>query len=229
LNRSKIEWTDYTWNPITGCSRRCKYCYAWRMAKRLRGKYGYPEDDPFRVTFHPERLKEPRQVKKPSKIFICSMGEMFDIDSKYGWIELILAEIKRSSQHTFQILTKRPDVLYQFDFPFNVWLGISIDTQEAARERLPYLLDNDVDATVKFASFEPLLEKVDVNLEGLDWIIIGAQTQPWRPPAYEWVAALLKQARRYGIPYFLKDNLKPRFNVSPLEQMFPATAHSKEI
>lgn len=218
MNRTKIEWTDYTWNPITGCSRRCSYCYAWKMAKRLRGRYGYPKDDPFRVTFHPDRLNEPSKVKKPSKIFVCSMGEMFDKDSKYGWIGLIFAVIKRNPHHIFQILTKCPEVLPQFSFPENVWLGITIDRQREVKG-LKYLLETD--AKVKFISFEPLHEEIDIILDGIDWIIIGSQTNPYKPPNYEWVLSLIQQAKSKNIPVFVKDNLKPIMFSIKLLQEFP--------
>lgn len=218
MNRTKIEWTDYTWNPITGCSRRCSYCYAWKMAKRLRGRYGYPKDDPFRVTFHPDRLNEPSKVKKPSKIFVCSMGEMFDKDSKYGWIGLIFAVIKRNPHHIFQILTKCPEVLPQFSFPENVWLGITIDRQREVKG-LKYLLETD--AKVKFISFEPLHEEIDIILDGIDWIIIGSQTNPYEPPNYEWVLSLIQQAKSKNIPVFVKDNLKPIMFSIKLLQEFP--------
>jgi len=205
MNRTKIEWADYTWNPLTGCSRRCVYCYAWRMAKRLRGRFGYSKDDPFKVSFHPERLHEPSQLKKPSKIFVCSMGELFDFKSKYGWIGLVFAVIKRNPQHIFIILTKRPDVLHQFSFPENVWLGVSVDRTQ--------LIDSinilaETDAKVKFVSFEPLLERITPALQGINWIIIGSQTGP-RPfqPKAEWVDLLIKEARKQDCAVFLKNNL----------------------
>ena len=98
MNRTKIEWTDFTWNPVTGCDKRCTFgsdnvqCYAYKMAQRLRGRFGYPEDDPFKPTFHPNRLSEPREVKKPSKIFVCNMGELF---ANYGWVDKVFAEIEK--------------------------------------------------------------------------------------------------------------------------------------
>jgi protein gp37 len=175
------------------------------MAKRLRGRFGYSKDDPFKVSFHPERLHEPSQLKKPSKIFVCSMGELFDFKSKYGWIGLVFAVIKRNPQHIFIILTKRPDVLHQFSFPENVWLGVSVDRTQ--------LIDSinilaETDAKVKFVSFEPLLERITPALQGINWIIIGSQTGP-RPfqPKAEWVDLLIKEARKQDCAVFLKNNL----------------------
>lgn len=210
MNRTKIEWTDYTWNPITGCSRRCPHCYAWRMAKRLAGRYGYPKDDPFRVTFHPDRLKEPRSVKKPSKIFTCSMGELFDPKSRYGWIGIILAEMKRNPQHTFQILTQRAEVLWQFTFPENCWVGVTV-TRNCEAERIAQLIDVKLDHQVNlaFASFEPLFEDLHVDLHALDWIIIGAQTGTKKKTFEDsWVDRLVYEALTLEIPVFMKDNLK---------------------
>jgi protein gp37 len=191
------------------------------MAKRLRGRYGYPRKDPFQVTFHPDRLHEPRRLKRPAKIFTCSMGELFDPETAYGWLDIIFAEMKRNRQHVFQVLTKRPDRLYGFRFPRNLWLGVSIEIQDVAEDRLYNLVNYGEGARFHFASFEPLQGPIDVDLEGLDWIIIGAQTQPWRPPAIHWVRDLVQAAVKYDIPYFLKDNLKPLINVTPQEQQFP--------
>lgn len=216
MNRSRIEWTDYTWNPITGCSRLCKdsdgkiHCYAYWMAQRLKGRYGYPEDEPFRVTFHPDRLREPRSVKKPSKIFTCSMGELFDPKSRYGWIGMIFAEMKRSPQHTFQVLTQCAEVLWQFTFPENCWVGVTVK-RNCEAERIKALLDAKFDfrAKVVFASFEPLLEDVYADLHGLDWIIIGAQTGTKKKTFQDsWVDRLVYEALVLEIPVFMKDNLK---------------------
>lgn len=210
MNRTNIEWTDYTWNPITGCSRRCPHCYAWRMAKRLAGRYGYPKDDPFQVTFHPDRLKEPRSVKKPSKIFTCSMGEIFDQKSHYSWIELVFAEMKRNPQHIFQILTQCAEVLWQFSFPDNCHVGVTV-TRNREAERIKHLLDTKLNLRAKlvFTSFEPLLENVHADLHALDWIIIGAQTGTKKKTFEDsWVDQLVYEARILEIPVFMKDNLK---------------------
>jgi protein gp37 len=191
------------------------------MAKRLRGRYGYPRKDPFQVTFHPDRLHEPSRVKRPAKIFTCSMGELFDPDSTVRWVHWVFMEMKRNRRHVFQVLTKRPDHLWDFVFPRNLWLGVSIETQAVAEDRLSYLMRYGGGAPLHFASFEPLQGPIDVDLEGLDWIIVGAQTQPWRPPARAWVQQLVDGAVKYDIPYFLKDNLKPVIQVTPMEQQFP--------
>jgi len=221
MNRTKIEWTQWTWNPVTGCSRGCEYCYARRMAYRLRGRSGYPRDDPFRPTFHPDRLEEPLRLKRPSLIFVCSMGELFDPRGRPEWIEQVLTVIEQCPQHVFQILTKRPHIASRYSFPANVWLGVSYEGQaevarddpwvsrEAQLESLFYHL-SQCDAGVRFASFEPLLGPVPSRvLPNLDWVIIGAQTGPRaRPPKREWVRDVIVWCRLMGIPVFLKDNLR---------------------
>jgi protein gp37 len=117
---SKIEWTDATWNPITGCTKvsaGCKNCYAERMSKRLRGRYGYPSDDPFRVTFHPDRLERPLRWRKPRRVFVCSMSDLFHDDVKDEWLIQVFDVLRRchnEREHTFQILTKRPRRMADF-------------------------------------------------------------------------------------------------------------------
>lgn len=209
MNRTAIEWTDFTWNPITGCSRGCVYCYARRMAYRLRGRYGYPQDNPFTVTFHPDRLVEPGQRKKPSKIFTCSMGELFDPEAKWIWTEQIFTAMKWTPHHTFQVLTKQPQNVLDrhFKIPHNCWLGISQDGRYTDDSMFHYLLN--IEAKTKFVSFEPLLGPIlGLNLDEIDWIIIGAMTGAGAvPPRKEWVANLISAARAYDVPVFLKDNL----------------------
>lgn len=225
MNRTKIEWTDYTWNPITGCDKvGCslgKDCYAYKMAQRLRGRYGYPKKNPFQVTFHPERLKEPCEVKKPSKIFVGSMGEMYCREVKYGWLSLIFGVMKRCPQHTFQSLTKQPDSVIP-RLPENLWFGVSV-TGIKDEWRLKHL--EQINANLKFASFEPLLAPINLkqhSLEALDWIIIGKLTGRKQPDFdVTWVWTLIEEARRLDIPIFMKDNLSPPFEKSLLIQDFP--------
>lgn len=212
--RSKIEWTDYTWNVLTGCTRLCRdesgriYCYAYWMAQRLKGRFGYPEDEPFRLTFRPDRLHEPSRVKKPSKIFVCSMGELFDPNSSPVWVDSVLYEIRNNPHHTFQLLTKRPQVLDQFKFPPNLWLGVSQDGLHTSVSDIEHLWRTR--AALKFISFEPLLGEVHPDLDKIDWIIIGALRVGSKSvqPRKKWVKTLLKAARANDVPVFLKNNLK---------------------
>ena len=207
MNRSKIEWCDYTWNPWTGCSRRCEYCYAWAMSKRLRGRFGYPEDDPFKGTYHPERLHEPSALKKESRIFVCSMGELYEPSSPFGVVEDIYAEMRQCPQHIFISLTQRALMLKYYDnyFPDNLWQGVTVTTREQD-ERIGIL--SETKAKLKFVSFEPLLEPITPWLQGIDWVIIGAKTgsRKFQPPKH-WVEALIAYARHFDCAVFLKNNL----------------------
>lgn len=172
---TKIEWADVTWNPITGCtpiSPGCTNCYAKRMAKRLAGRCGYPGDEPFRVTLHPERLDEPLKWKKPRRVFVCSMGELFHEDVP-TWMRFeVLDIVLLIKQHTFLILTKRPANMKEFfewyyskagrttETIKNLWLGVTAESQEMADERIPLLLQTP--AAVRFVSVEPILGPLDL-------------------------------------------------------------------
>lgn len=175
MNTTKIEWTDLTVNPISGCSplsEGCQNCYAARMAKRLAGRFGYDKTDPFRVTFHPGQIEKVLKIKKPKKIFVCSMGDLFHPDVPFDWVRQVTDVMAQSPQHTYQILTKRPERMREYweesgwtdadEWP-NVWLGVTAENQKTADERIPVLVD--IPAAVRFVSAEPMLEKI--NLEGL--------------------------------------------------------------
>jgi len=175
---TKIEWADKVWNPITGCtpcSPGCANCYAKRMAQRLRGRCGYPADDPFRVTFHADRLEQPKHWRKPARIFVCSMGDLFHEDLWFYNIKIILDVMRECPQHTFLVLTKRSHFLPGFDeflrthkfyWPANLHLGISVSNQKEANEKIPQLLKTS--AAVKFISYEPALGPLDLAHSG--WI-----------------------------------------------------------
>lgn len=250
MNRTKIEWTDYTWNPVTGCwgpggtaenPNRCPYCAAKKWACRLPylNPAGYDHlpdswfDDPFQPTFWPDRLDQPAKVKKPSRIFVCFMGDLFGDSVPWEWIDKIRETIWACPQHTFQFLTKNPKRLKDFNiWPPNCWVGTTVTNQADADERLPWILQ--VEAPVRFVSHEPLLGAIDVRhvqtdmieidaLTGdhgvyrplmgrsnrkVNWAIIGSMTGPGavKPDPY-WVNGLFEQYRAAGIPVFLKDNL----------------------
>lgn len=167
MSMTKIEWTDKTYNPITGCtpvSEGCRNCYARRMAKRLAGRCGYPADDPFRVTIHQNRIAEPLRWKKPKHFFVCSMSDLFHEDVPFDVIDRIFAVMALTPQHTYQVLTKRPERMLKFFAEWsalpNVWLGVSAENQKAADERIPLLLK--CPAAVRFVSAEPMLGPVDL-------------------------------------------------------------------
>lgn len=172
MAKSKIAWTERVWNPVTGCteiSAGCKNCYAARMSKRLAGRAGYTVDNPFKVTLHPDRLEQPLRWKKPSRIFVCSMADLFHGDVPMGYISRVFSIVRRCPQHTFLFLTKRParmrDAVDLFvsdaDLP-NLWLGVTAENQDAADERIPLLLATP--AAKRFVSIEPMLGAVDLKM-----------------------------------------------------------------
>ncbi len=212
---TNIQWTDETWNPVSGCtpiSEACTHCYAKRMAKRLAGRYGYPKDDPFQITFHADKLKQPLKWKKPRRIFVCSMGDLFHERIKFYHAHAIFHIMAKAKQHIFMILTKRPKRMKEFFdecviFPqllHNVWLGVSVENQKRADERIPILMQ--IPAAIRFLSVEPMLDYIDLekylycsrcgytamdqSLHGdhhlcddggrgwIHWVICGAETGP---------------------------------------------------
>jgi len=195
MAKTRIEWAEVVWNPITGCtpiSEGCQNCYAKRMANRLRGRCGYPTDDPFRVTLHPEKLEEPLKWKKPRRVFVCSMGDLFHEQVPDEYIAKVWEIMNNASHHTFMVLTKRPHRMKEFlerlgwyihdqdGYPMeavldeggkytlpNVWLGVTAENQQRADERIPILLQ--IPAAVRFVSVEPMLGPVDLSLsDGVD-------------------------------------------------------------
>ncbi len=179
---SKIEWTDETWNPVTGCTKisaGCKNCYAERMSKRLAGRFGYPEGEPFEVSFHADKLEQPLRWKKPRRIFVCSMGDLFHNSVPDVWIFAMFKTMAQCQHHTFQILTKRParmadllelwikigvtwvEGITRIPLP-NVHIGVTCENQAAADERIPLLLQTP--AAKRFVSIEPMLGPISLNL-----------------------------------------------------------------
>lgn len=232
MNKTDIDWTDFSLNVITGCAgpnndgRHCSGCYAKSLAHgRLRRFYlanrtyvvGDPSD-PFAPRFWPKRLEQPARLKKPSKIFICSMGELFNPNLPDSWLRAVFAMIRANPRHTFQLLTHQPRQLRRFSpFPPNAWVGVSASTNAEAVNASAHLYH--IDAKVRFLSLEPLLSHIDGNtIFGLDWVIVGAQTGPGaQPPKTEWVHDIASTANRYDVPLFLKKNL----HLNPPRQEWP--------
>lgn len=181
---SKIEWTEKTWNPISGCSKispGCKNCYAERMAKRLAGRAGYPKNNPFKVTIHQDKIDLPVTWTRPTKIFVCSMGDLFHEEIDFVWTSRIFDVMRDCNylerKHIFFILTKRPEIMVRFfkyyrkkilfskDEPItlmeNIWLGVTAENQEQADKRIPILLS--IPAAVRFVSVEPMLEPINIE------------------------------------------------------------------
>ena len=214
MNRSKIEWTNETWNVITGCTKGCPYCYAKPWAYRLKrmGNPAYQYEDPFFPRLHRERMDIPAKWRKPRMVFVNSMGDIFDPHFEDEVIEDVLNAIKSYFMHTYQILTKRHYRIQCFKYPENVWLGVTQDGLTTDTDAMLAL--QRTDANVKFISFEPLLGDITLewnHLQYIDWIIIGAQTKNGGAtvqPKREWVEKILRVASVDGIPIFMKDNLE---------------------
>lgn len=223
--KTKIEWTDYSWNPITGCDNQlpCRAnCYARRMAKRLAGRYGYPEaPNEFTPTFHPDKLGEPHKIKKPSRIFVCSMGDLFCDGVNLNWVDCVMETIEECSQHDFIILTKRPDNMAQYfkkpegaTIPKNLIVGTSASTME---ELLPRINDLHwgIEHDRKILSLEPLLGEIrlsDIEMSiilgiilGIDGVIVGGETGARARPMHpDWVRKIRDDCKALGIPFFFK-------------------------
>ena len=224
---SKIEWTDKTWNPVTGCTKispGCIHCYAERMAKRLAGRFGYPAaPHEFDVTLRPDRLQQPLGWAKPRRVFVCSMSDLFHHEVPFRFQEDVWTVMASCRQHIFQVLTKRPRLMSQAVSALvnrgsgildNVWAGASIENQEQADKRIPALLQTP--AAVRFVSLEPLLGPIDLcrpwgqgigelMIESLDWVIVGGESGPGaRPMDPQWARDILRQCADAGLPCFMK-------------------------
>ena len=209
MNNTKISWTQKTWNPIVGCSKYsagCANCYAETLTRR------FPKAFPngFNVTLHPERLDEPKHVKKPTMFFVCSMADLFHKDVPDEFIDKVIQIIKDCPQHTFQLLTKRTDRMYDYftygkhPVPSNCWIGTTVENQLAVR-RIPWLAEIK-SAPVRFLSCEPLLSDIkDLDLFNIDWVIVGGESGPKaRPMKKEWVLNIKRQCDEQGVPFFFK-------------------------
>ncbi|MCK6685316.1 MAG: phage Gp37/Gp68 family protein [Thermoanaerobaculia bacterium] len=207
---SSIEWTGSTWNPVTGCTKispGCKNCYAKRMALRLQlmGQPNYV--DGFRVTLHEKSLELPLSWKKPRRVFVNSMSDLFHQDVPLEFILRVFKVMKRAHWHQFQILTKRAERLLELDpqLPWakNIWAGVSVENLDYV-ERIRDL--RSTGASIKFLSLEPLLGPLpDLLLRDIDWVIVGGESGPKaRPMQAEWATDIRDQCRRVGVPFFFK-------------------------
>jgi protein gp37 len=207
---SSIEWTDATWNPVTGCTKispGCKFCYAERMAKRLEAM-GQPRyRHGFRLTLQPDVLEVPLHWKKPRMIFINSMSDLFHSDVPLDYIRQCFDVMQQARQHVFQVLTKRPErvaeVADSLPWPENVWMGTSVENAEYVW-RVRELAK--VPAYVRFLSIEPLLGPIRrLPLKGIHWVIVGGESGPGaREMKHEWVTTIRDQCVHRGVPFFFK-------------------------
>lgn len=201
MNRTRISWCQYTWNPLTGCLHGCSYCYARTFPERFPEKY----PNGFEPTFWEERLEEPLRRKKPSTIFVCSMGELVAPWVPDEQVEAITQVMEKAYWHTFLVLTKAPEGYRKYQFPENVWLGGTATNQKMADRACDVLKDV---GNKTFLSCEPLLDSL-LPKEKVDWLIIGACSYPEpSQPKWSWVEDLLIWADLHRVPVHMKDNLE---------------------
>ncbi|OGQ82884.1 MAG: hypothetical protein A3F90_20170 [Deltaproteobacteria bacterium RIFCSPLOWO2_12_FULL_60_19] len=209
-SQSSIEWTDMTWNPVTGCTKispGCKNCYAHRMARRLHAM-GQPRyRNNFDVTLHPDLLEQPLRWSQPRKIFVNSMSDLFHPEIPLDFIQAAFDVMGRAYWHTFQILTKRSDrlaeVAERLSWHDNIWMGVSVENRDYT-----YRIDHlrSVPAAIRFLSVEPLLGPIPrLPLQGIDWVIVGGESGPGcRKIEPEWVRNIRDRCLANGVPFFFK-------------------------
>ena len=211
---SKIEWTETTWNPVTGCTkitRGCDNCYAERFAERFRGTAGHPYEPGFDLTLRPERLSQPLSWKRPRMIFVNSMSDLFHKDVPTDFIDDVFKTMEKADWHVFQVLTKRSPIMRDYLrrrygsrlAPRHIWCGVSVEDNKATA-RIRHLQDAPI--TTRFLSIEPLLGPVgNIDIEGVSWVIVGGESGPnARPMKREWAIEVRDLCEREGVPFFFK-------------------------
>ena len=210
MKHSKIEWTEATWNPSIGCnkvSKGCKYCYAEVMSHRLQamGTVGYENGFEFKIL--PERLDFPKKIKKPTKFFVNSMSDLFHEKMPFWFLDEVFETIKQTPQHTYQILTKRENILGDYfknrKVPDNVWLGVTVEISKK-KNRIDAL--RNIDAKIRFLSIEPLLDNVGkLDLTDIHWVIVGGESgHKARPMKPEWAIDIQRQCDEQEVSFFFK-------------------------
>ena len=213
-DRSSIEWTDATWNPVTGCTkitRGCDHCYAARFAERWRGVPGHPYEQGFDLRIWPERLDQPARWKAPRMIFVNSMSDLFHKNVPRAFIDDVFDRMEEVNRHTYQVLTKRSSLMRTYlrrrypggEVPGHIWCGVSVEDR-AAKSRIRHL--QAAPATIRFLSMEPLLGPVgELDLDGISWVIVGGESGPQaRPMRQEWAEDIVNQCRKAGVSCFVK-------------------------
>jgi protein gp37 len=210
MKATKIEWTDKTWNPITGCTKKsagCAHCYAEVMTRRLKAMHLDKYQNGFELTLHKDELEQPLMWRGAHNIFVCSMSDIFHEDVPFEFVDKIMHVIAQTPQHRYQILTKRAERMAEYfadkSIPDNVWLGVTVECKDT-KYRMEYL--RNLKASVKFLSCEPLLEDLDeLNLDSIDWIIVGGESGPKaRPMKEEWVLNIKEQVEKQKAAFFFK-------------------------
>lgn len=211
MKKTKIEWTEETWNPTTGCTKvssGCKYCYAEVMANRLKamGAPGY--ENGFEFSIMPERLEQPLKKRKPTKYFVNSMSDLLHEKMPLEFLNKVMGIIELTPHHVYQILTKREDAMFEYfsnrRVPENIWLGVSVENIKYGIPRIDKL--RHIDASIKFLSIEPLLEDLkEIDLTGIHWVIVGGESGVnARPMKKEWVLNIKQQCENQDVAFFFK-------------------------
>ena len=210
MAQSSIEWTEQTWNPVTGCTKispGCKFCYAERFAQRLQSMGADNYKNGFKLTCHPQMLEKPLEWKKPSIIFVNSMSDLFHKDVPESFILAVFEIMSKAYWHQFQILTKRPERVFELNDKLrwtpNIWMGTSIEN-DYYTSRIDFL--RKISAEIKFLSLEPLLGPLpNLNLRKIDWVIVGGESGfKARPMKPEWVLDIQKQCQKANVSFFFK-------------------------
>jgi protein gp37 len=242
---TQIEWTEATWNPVTGCTkvtRGCDHCYAERFSERFRGVPGHPFEDGFDLTLKPDRLAQPLHWRQPRRIFVNSMSDLFHKEVPRSFIDSVFDTMERADWHTFQVLTKRSSLMVRYlrerygdnSAPPHIWLGVSVeDAQNIVR--LKHL--RAARASMKFISFEPLLGPVGkIDLTGINWAIVGGESGPRaRPMAEEWAIEIRDQCQTAMVAFFFKQwgGIRPKSGGRLLEgrewSQYPGTHAGRKL
>lgn len=211
-SNSGIEWTEQTWNPVTGCTKvspGCKHCYAESLAKRLQAMNAPGYQNGFsEVTLMPDRLAQPLKRQKPTIYFVNSMSDLFQESVPFEFIDKVMAVISQTPRHTYQILTKRAERMYDYFstrmVPDNAWIGVSVEDKKYGKPRIDVL--KQINAKTRFLSIEPLLEDLgQLNLSHIQWVIVGGESGPKaRPMRAEWALAIKDQCVQQDVDFFFK-------------------------
>ena len=227
--KSAIEWTDSTWNPVTGCtkiSRGCDNCYAERFAERFRGVAGHPFEMGFDLKLRGERLAQPLRWRRPRMIFVNSMSDLFHKDVRWDFVDSVFDIMEQANWHIFQVLTKRSSLMRDYlrsryrdsEVPSHIWCGVSVEDRTAL-VRVKHLQESPV--ALRFLSMEPLLHSVGhFDVSGISWIIVGGESGPGaRPIEVEWVCELRDLCANNDIPFFFKQwgGIRPKSGGRELE------------
>lgn len=209
VTKTNIEWTEATWNPTTGCtkvSEGCKNCYAELMAKRLKAMGQKRYKNGFQITLQPDLLEAPLHWKKPRKIFVNSMSDLFHPGVPDQFIEQVFQTMNKASHHIFQVLTKRPEralqIAHKFEWTPNIWMGTSVENMRVI-SRVDLL--RQIPSKIRFLSCEPLLGPLSLDLKGIHWVIVGGESGPRaRPVKTEWVRSIRDQCMEKNVSFFFK-------------------------